>query len=109
MSSDNSEAGRLRALVRRRRAASAPAARPPAPEALDADTLAALNSLDGETLAGQLWDVLGGLAVNCARGDADSSNGRGPGPRCADAARVRHGAAAGVDPLRWAGDVVLAC
>jgi hypothetical protein len=45
-------------------------ARPAAPEALDADTLAALNSLDGETLAGQLWDVLGGLAVNCARGDA---------------------------------------
>ena len=45
-------------------------ARPAAPEALDAETLAALNALDGETLAGQLWDVLGGLAVNCARGDA---------------------------------------
>ena len=44
-------------------------ARPPAPEALDAETLAALNSLDGETLAGQLWDVLGGLAVNCANND----------------------------------------
>ena len=44
-------------------------ARPAAPEALDAETLAALNSLDGETLAGQLWDVLGGLAVNCANND----------------------------------------
>ena len=45
-------------------------ARPAAPEALDAGALATLAALDGETLAGQLWDVLGGLAVNCARGDA---------------------------------------
>ena len=44
-------------------------ARPAAPEALDADALATLAALDGETLAGQLWDVLGGLAVNCANND----------------------------------------
>ena len=56
-------------------------ARPAAPEALDADTLKALNALDGETLAGQLWDVLGGLAVNCARGDATAQTVAARAPR----------------------------
>ena len=67
---------------RRRRRAAASTSRPAAPEALDAETLAALNALDGETLAGQLWDVLGGLAVNCARGDATAQTvAAGPAPR----------------------------
>ena len=46
------------------------AIRQPPPQALDGAVLATLDALDEETLAGQLWDVLGGLAVCCANGEA---------------------------------------
>ena len=42
-------------------------ARPAAPEALDAETLTALNSLDGETLAGQLWGMSSAGSRSTAR------------------------------------------
>ena len=76
-------------------------ARPAAPEALDADALAALNALDGETLAGQLWDVLGGLAVNCATNDETA---RSVAARARDALTPREYAMALQPELTRCGD-----